>query len=818
MVRHPTPQTSPLTQPKLTTLSCALMLAFLLPSTTFAQTASEITKPVDAAKSEAKTTAKATEPRAEVPKAQAPIETIVVTARKRSEELQTVPVAVSAFTGDTLKRANIENAADLQFSVPSAILVGGDTFTIRGIGNGSLGGDAGVGVFLNGASFGPAGQDLFYDIERIEVLRGPQGTLFGRNTTGGAVSVFTKRPTNKMGGELTVETGNFNEKRIEGVINFSITPDVQQRFAGYKYERTGFTKNLFNGNKIDGRNQGSFRSSTRWLIGDDTSVNLVAGIFDEDSSRTRETKRLCKSHPTLGCSPTELGFDSPNYAGTIFSAIQGASGVAPGTNLYTGVVNPTSPREVSADTDPRFGLEQRFATLDFTHDTDNHTFTYVGGYSWFTTEQTTDWDNASLAYRFSSPRTYNPSLGNTVTTNEVLTTDNFFSTGRSTSHEFRINSKSNGMFNYTAGAFYLDSANNGGFLTFHPLFEGLQRLRGRPADEHYINTRFRGNLQTKALFGEANFKLSKNLRVAVGLRHTTDDRKSESRAAVLTTVTPPTAVGSLSASKTTGRLTVDYSITPTNFLYGSIASGYKAGGLNVTGSSAPAFKPEEVVSIELGSKNTLAGGRLQANFTIFQNDYKDMQLGQRINGATFNSNTDAKTKGAEMEFVWAPSKPFLFDANVSFLRTKIDSFLTVDAASWPSPLLNPAVVQVPVNLAGNKLPYSPESKYKLGAQWTATFPVSGWQLVSRIDHLWQNTYFAREFNTPTDKIAAWSVTNLQFRLYKPGGSVQFKAYVKNLADKDHITRIVVEDALIGNYRNARYLDPRTIGVSLEYKF
>ena len=795
-------------QPKLRVLNLALMAALVLPAVAFAQTSAETVKAVEAP-------AKAA---VEKKPNETMIETIVVTSRKRSEELQTVPVAVSAFTGDTLKRANIENAADLQFSVPSAILVGGDTFTIRGIGNGSLGGDAGVGVFLNGASFGPAGQDLFFDIERIEVLRGPQGTLFGRNTTGGAVSIFTKRPTNKLGGEFMLETGNFNEQRIGGVLNFAISPNVQQRFAGYTYDRSGFTKNLFNGNKIDGRNQESFRSSTRFLIGDDTDVNLVAGVFNENSTRTRETKRLCKAHPTLGCSPTELGFDSPTYTGTIFSAIQGASGVAPGTNLYAGVFNPENPREVNADTDPRFMLEQRFATLDINHETDSHSFNYVGGYSWFTTQQTTDWDNAALPYRFSAPRTYNSSLDNPVTTNQVLATDNFFSAGRSTSHEFRVNSKYNSMFNYTVGAFYLDSANNGGFLTFHPLIEGLQRLRGRPADEQYINTRFRGNLKTNALFGEANFKLSNTLRAAVGLRHTRDDRVSESRAAVLTTAPPPTAFGTLSATKSTGRVTVDYQMTPTNFLYGSIASGYKAGGLNVTGSSAPAFKPEEVVAYEVGSKNTLAGGAMQANFTLFQNNYKDMQLGQRINGATLNSNTDAKTSGVEMEFVWAPVKPLLLDANFSLLKTRIGSFLTVDAASFPAPLLNPAVVQVPVSLSGNELPYSPGKKFKLGAQWTASVFDSGWQLVSRIDHLWQDKYFSREFNTPTDRIDAWSVTNLQFRLYKTGSNLQFKAYVKNLGDKNHITRIVVEDALIGNYRNARYLDPRTIGLALEYKF
>ena len=124
-----------------------------------------------------------------------PLETVIVTARKRAEAAQEVPVAVSAFSADTLERGKITLAADLQFSIPNAVLTGNDRFTIRGIGNNSLGGDNGVGLAVNGASIGFAPQDEFYDLERIEVLRGPQGTLFGRNTTGGALSVVTKRPT-----------------------------------------------------------------------------------------------------------------------------------------------------------------------------------------------------------------------------------------------------------------------------------------------------------------------------------------------------------------------------------------------------------------------------------------------------------------------------------------------------------------------------------------------------------------------------------------------------------------------------------------------
>jgi iron complex outermembrane receptor protein len=782
--------------PALTALSAALAVALIAPGALMAQTATEAAK-----------AAAAKEPA---------IETIVVTARKRSEELQTVPVAISAFTSDYLARANIEGPADLQFSIPSAILVGGDTFTIRGIGNGSLGGDAGVGVFLNGASFGPVSQDQLFDVARVEVLRGPQGTLFGRNTTGGAVTVVTKKPINKTAGEFSLETGNFSERRVGGMINFAITPNVMQRFSGYQYERSGFTKNLYNGNNIDGRNQGSFRSSTRLLIGNDTEANLVLGVYNENSTRTRETKRLCKAHPVLGCDPNELGYDSPTFARTVFSSIMGFSGIPAGTNLYAGVINPSNPREVYADTDPRFTVDQRYATLDLTHETDDHSFTYVGGYSWSSTTQTTDWDNAVIPYRFAAPRTYLLALDTPITTNEIRATDNFFSIGRATSHEVRATSKYKGPFNFTVGAFSLETAGNGGFLAFHPLIEGLQRALGRNPETYYVNTRFRGNLQTHAFFGEINFKVSNDLRISVGARQTKEDRTSISRSIVLA-ATAPELTGQSSASKSTGRVTVDYMLSPTNFIYGSVATGYKGGGFNAGNVVNPTFKPEEVTAYEFGSKNAFAGGTLQANFTVFYNDYKNMQLGQRINGTTLTSNADAKTKGAEAEFVWAPAKGVLLDANLSALNTRIGQFLTVDAAN-PAQSLTTTTPQVPIDLNGKELPYSPGKKYKIGAQFTTALFDSGWQLTSRIDHLWQDTYWAREFNTPTDKIAAWGVTNLQFRAFKVGGNLAIKAYVKNLADKNNITRIVIEDALLGSYRNARYLDPRTAGIALEYKF
>ena len=745
------------------------------------------------------------------------IETIVVTARKRAEESQSVPVAVTAFSTESLKRANIENAADVQFAVPNAILVGGDTFTIRGIGNGSLGGDAGVGVFLNGASISPLSQDFFYDLERIEFLRGPQGTLFGRNTTGGAVNVKTKIPQAKFGGEFFLESGNYKEQRVGGAINIPVTADFAQRFAGYVYKRDGFTKNVFTGNKIDGRDQYALRSSSRMYFGDATTANLMLSMYKEDSTRTRETKRLCKADAVLGCSATELGFDSPNAAATILQTLARSFTPFPaGGNLYAGAPNPANPREVAADTDPIWKLEQRNATLDVTHEFDNHSLTYVGGYSWSSTTQNTDWDNAALPFRFTRPITYNSARDTTITTDQLITTDSFAATGHSSSHELRLTSKYQGMMNFTVGAFALDTAGSTGFFAFHPAIELFQKALGRPAESWFVNTQGRGTLKATAAFGEANFKLSNELRATVGVRHTTEDRTSISRTIVLAAPGPEIQVSS-SASKTTGKFSLDYTPSRDSMVYASVATGYKGGGFNIGNTTSPSFKPEEVNAFELGSKNLFANGTLQANFSVFYNDYKNMQLGQRIGGTVLTSNADAKTKGVEAEFVWAPSKPWLFDANFSTLNTRIGDFLTVDATN-PAQNVTIKTPVVAVNLNGKELPYSPTKKYKLGVQYTTPFMGTGWMAIARLDHVWQDTYFAREFNNNIDRIGAWSVTNAMLRFVNPSGTLQLKAYVKNLANHNNITRIVVEDALIGGYRNARYLDPRTFGVALEYKF
>jgi iron complex outermembrane recepter protein len=753
-----------------------------------------------------------------------PLETIVITARKRAEASQTVPVAVSAFNADSLERSKIVNAADLQFSIPNAVLTGNDRFTIRGIGNNSLGGDNGVGLAINGATISVFPQDELFDLERIEVLRGPQGTLFGRNTTGGALSIFTKRPTNKFEGKLSVELGNYDHKRAEGMVNIPLGENLRQRFAGYVLKRDGFTKNEFTGNSVDGRSQYSLRSSTRLFMGDNTEANLVFGVYDEDSSRTRETKRQCKAIPVLGCSPNELGFDSPDYSATVFVPLANfflvpAGVMAPGSNIYTGAPNPRDLRAVAADFDATFRLKNTFATLDVSHDFEPVTLSYVMGWSDSDTEQNTDWDNAALPFRFVTPQTYNVTRNRTVTTDQLLTTDSFTAKNRTWSHELRLASRSKGPFNYTTGLFHYDSKGSGGFFIWHPIFELSQKLRGRPPETWFINGETKeATTKAKAWFGEAQFKMNEQTRATLGARWTSEERDTLSRNLVLAaTATPFVQRPTLKSDWWTSRASLDFTPRKDVMFYATASTGYKGGGFNAGNATRPTYAPETVTAMEAGLKMEALDGRLRANFSIFNNDYKNMQLTQRISGSTATSNVDAQTSGAEAEFLFAPTRAWLLDANVSLLETSMGNFLTVDAAN-PGQSLTTKTPEVAVNLAGKSLPHSPNAKVKIGAQYTTGLFSTGWMMTSRLDYVWQNDYYAREFNTPTDLIKSWGVTNLQLRFTNPKGDIEVKAFVKNLSDADNVTNIIIEDALVGSYRNVRLLDPRTFGVQVQYNF
>ena len=266
----------------------------------------------------------------EDPKFNAP--TIIVTAQRQSQSLQEVPIAVSAFDAEALEAQQIENAADLQLTLPNVSFTKSNftasSFTIRGIGDLCVGVtcDSATAIHTNGSPL--FGTRLFeteyFDLERIEVLRGPQGTLFGRNATSGVVNVVTAKPEmGQFAGAAEFEYGNYESIKAKGIINVPLGDILAARVAGFYLNRDGFTTNLFDDSQIDGRDMYAVRGSLRFEPTASTTVDLMGYYFRENDDRLRIQKQLCQRDPTgvLGCLNNRLDFDKTNANSTLASVL-----------------------------------------------------------------------------------------------------------------------------------------------------------------------------------------------------------------------------------------------------------------------------------------------------------------------------------------------------------------------------------------------------------------------------------------------------------------------------------------------------------------
>ena len=321
---------------------------------------------------------------------------IVVTAQRQSESLQSVPIAVSAFTAEALDKQQIKNASDLQLTLPNVVFSKGNftgsSFTIRGIGDLCVGTscDSATAIHVNGTPLLATRlfETEYFDLERVEVLRGPQGTLFGRNATSGVVNFLTAKPDLsgfKAAGEA--EYGNFNAYKVKGMLNLPIGDTIGVRLAGFYQKRDGYTKNVFNNTDIDDRDMYAVRGSIRWQPSDTTTVDLMGYYFREKDSRARIQKQQCQRDPTgvLGCLNNRRDFGTLNanstFVGVLTSrefltvnGIPAAFGLGSlyGPDSYANFVNPANVRQVRTDFNPEYftseqqyqaRLEQEFGSM-----------------------------------------------------------------------------------------------------------------------------------------------------------------------------------------------------------------------------------------------------------------------------------------------------------------------------------------------------------------------------------------------------------------------------------------------------------------------
>ena len=337
-----------------------------------------------------------------------PIEEIIVTAQRIDEDIQDVPIAVTALTDTMIEDQQVITPSDLQLNSPgvtyTATNFGGSSFSIRGVGSLAIGSAsiAGVSAHINEI---PVPSNLnsieFFDLQRVEILRGPQGTLFGRNATGGVINFVTKQPDfDEYSSRLDFEMGSYDHRRLKGHINVPMGERMAFRLAGFKLQRDGYVENLAYGQTddagemlpnieetLDGRNLFAFRATLAIDLTEDTDLWVMLTHFEEDDDRARITNQICDRNnlPTTGCKPDSVGFDAPHLGATTGGIFGGSSGAIPlgpsgASNSLFDYPRPryNDLRQIHTDFQPVFQEDEQIVAFGLDHDFGELKFGLIG--------------------------------------------------------------------------------------------------------------------------------------------------------------------------------------------------------------------------------------------------------------------------------------------------------------------------------------------------------------------------------------------------------------------------------------------------------
>jgi outer membrane receptor protein involved in Fe transport len=578
------------------------------------------------------------------------IEELVVTAQKKEEALQDVPIAVSAFSQDTLEAQKIDGGPNLQLAIPNVTFAKSNftnsfNFQIRGIGAKAVGAsaDAGVGVHLNNApqQSGNLFEAEFYDVERVEVLRGPQGTLYGRNATGGVVNVITAKPTDIFEAMVRAEAGNYGTQKVRGMVNIPLYKDkLAVRLAGTVLKRDGFVTNTYNNHKIDDRDLYSGRVQVMFNPTEKLRTNFLWERFHEDDARSRTGKQLCTKDNgpatvggvptgasrvflTQGCLPASIygasAYGTVNTSGTLTGLLGNIFGFTSG-DVNAGNTTSTDLQKVQTALDPLYQSSSNTYQFTLNYDlTDELSLTAMTSYGKGEVYTKQDYNRNVASVPFNNtpftPGGYftDPQVGRT---NKFTTLD--ISSGRSEqfSQELRLQSNFDGPLNFNVGGIHFTYRTQsdyyviGNSLTLSSLALNYSKTGNpncNPATtancigidtsatptgngHNYYDNRTPYSLVSDALFGEVYFQANDDLKFTLGLRQTRDKKAVKNYSTVLLapgtglTLNPNNPDQRARFSEMTGRFGFDYkahlSFTDNTLLYAFYSKGYKGGGIN----------------------------------------------------------------------------------------------------------------------------------------------------------------------------------------------------------------------------------------------
>lgn len=596
------------------------------------------------------------------------LEEVVVTAQKREEKLQDVPIAISAFAGDALRSNNVVNLQDLSGSEPSLFVAEsfvGDSIFVRGLGSGqnNLGFEQAVGQVVDGYFYGRSrfSRIAFLDIQRVEVLKGPQGALIGKNTTAGAINITTAKPTEEF--ETWVTTSYEFEAdegiSVEGAVSGPISDTVRGRIAMKYVDRDGYIKNTITGEDDVTKEDLVGRVSLLWDASDDVEVQFQYQYGKLDHEGGNNQNSFCDT--TTDQSP------APGFQSSTGGLVAAFGDDCRANYRRTGTATKNG---VNVE-----GKETNFDTYALTvkWDLGEHTLTSLTGYA--------EYDYADLQDGDRSPA--------------EGTLPEFAENYEQFTQEFRLTSSLGERYDYIAGLFFMDKEQETDYLVhFNVPVPFLGATRG---------TYTKDEATTYAVFGQFTTHLTDQWDVTVGGRYTYEEKEatSDQFPTVLYTNTPQAVCinpisGVCSVHNIKDKFDEDNFSPVVNIqwrpsddamYYASIRRGFKAGGYDhnlVAAGTDPdimsrfRFDSEEVTAYELGAKLTLADGAAQLNASLFRSEFDDLQLGGFLDSTsavnTVTNAAGATSQGAEVDFTWRASEGLTLFVALAYLDSTYDDY------------------------------------------------------------------------------------------------------------------------------------------------
>ena len=718
------------------------------------------------------------------------LEEIVVTAQKRAESLQDTPVAVTAFTAATIESYGMDNISQIaeftpnmtfDTTAPISGVSSGAVVFIRGIGQTdfSLTTDPGVGTYIDDvySSRSIGGVLDVLDVERIEVLRGPQGTLFGRNTIGGAISITSRRPAEELGVDLEMTLGNYNRQDFRGAIQLPLGDTLRTSLAISSKQRDGYVDRELTGGELGDEDRQSARFAALFSPTDNLDFYLTYDYtkIDEESAAS-----------VLAGITEGVGTSSYAY-NEVF---------VPANNPPAGLFDS---RWLGDDNDKSYGtgksgtkLDVQGAALTVTWGGEALQLKSISGWRKTDGEFNRDPDNSPIA---------------------ITETENPDYVHKQFSQEFQITGTlMNDRLDYVGGLYYFQE--KGTDNVFVAIYSEVPTPGSNFAIPLHINNYADVDNSSEAAYAQATYRITPDLGLTLGARYTQDDKEykyeqyisadREGQMKIIDLVGDGTGKVKDDFSKTTYKAGLEYNFSDAGMVYGSYSEGFKSGGFNiryvVPRPEPLAFAPEEVESWELGLKWQGWDDRLRINTAAFYTDYTEVQvtLFETGGGPLTQNAGEAELKGVEIEMTALLTDRLQLNLAGGYIDAKYTK-INVPTTDIAQPV-------------GEKLPNTPEYTFLLGGQYSA--PLAGGTLALRLDYYYSDEVENDAQNSPFLAQDSYSTLNTSITFTSPEATWDLVLFCDNVTDERIITS---GDSNFGlGFHEANYNRPREYGVIVRY--